>query len=174
MIDSQKAEKIKERLTDRQTRRGYLEQEEMELMEALADLNVACVVLEVKDDTIKFLEERLAEAQQTIETLEMAKEYEIELHAQSCTEYQQTIALKQSHIEMLVGQVTDETTLHAKTAAKLIVAEQTLARQQKALEFYAKSMCIQKEDLGWDVGFIAREALMEIGAGAKEGEKTDG
>ncbi|AIQ29337.1 hypothetical protein P40081_15140 [Paenibacillus sp. FSL P4-0081] len=72
MIDSLKAEKIKERLTDRQARRGYLEQEEMELMEALADLNVARVVLEVKDDTIKFLEECLAEAQQTIARLTAA------------------------------------------------------------------------------------------------------
>lgn len=38
------------------------------------------------------LQGELAEAQQTIETLRIAKDYEIELHAQSCIEYQQTIA----------------------------------------------------------------------------------
>jgi hypothetical protein len=40
---------------------------------------------------IKAMEE-LAEAQQTIETLRIAKDYEIGLHAQSCIDYQQTIA----------------------------------------------------------------------------------
>lgn len=49
------------------------------------------------------------------------------------SEAQQTIALKQSSIDILAGQVTDETALHAKTAAKLIIAEQTIARQQLAM-----------------------------------------
>lgn len=49
-------------------------------------------------------------------------------------EAKQTIALKQSSIDILVGQVTDETALHAKTTAKLIIAEQTIARQREALE----------------------------------------
>ena len=66
MIDSQKVERIKERLTDRQARRGHLEQEEMELMEALADINALQTVLIVKDDTIKFLDSKLSEAQYTI------------------------------------------------------------------------------------------------------------
>lgn len=57
--------------------------------------------------------------------------------------------------------------------ASLEEAEQTIVRQRRALEFYANSMCIQKEDLGWNVGFIAREALRVLGPGVKEGEKTD-
>lgn len=32
---------------------------------------------------------------------------------------------------------------------------------EKALEFYANKPCIQKEDIGWNVGFIARKALKE-------------
>lgn len=41
----------------------------------------------------------LVEAQQTIETLRLAKDYEIELHTQSCTEYQQTIARLRQKID---------------------------------------------------------------------------
>jgi hypothetical protein len=39
------------------------------------------------------------EAQQTIEALRLAKDYEIELHAQSCIEYQQTIARQREALE---------------------------------------------------------------------------
>lgn len=54
---------------------------------------------------------------------------------------------------------SDNHTLAAKFERELVEAQQTIARQQKALEFYASRMCIQKEDMGWNVGYIAREAL---------------
>lgn len=47
-------------------------------------------------------------------------------------------------------------------------AQQTIARLTKALSFYGSRMCIQPEDVGWNVGFIAREALRKVGEGAKE------
>lgn len=44
-------------------------------------------------------------------------------------------------------------------------AQQTIAQLTKALSFYGNRMCIQAEDIGWNVGFIAREALRKIGEG---------
>lgn len=87
--------------------------------------------------TKKELKGALAALEETQQQLWIAKE-ERDSQQRVCikimeelAEAQQTIALKQSNIEMLVGQVTDETALHAKTAAKLIIAEQTIARQQE-------------------------------------------
>lgn len=66
-------------------------------------------------------------------------EYRIHNQVQDqLAEAQQTIALKQSSIETLRGQVADETALHAKTAAKLIIAEQSIARQREALTWYGE------------------------------------
>lgn len=90
------------------------------------------------------LEGRLAEAQQTIETLRIAKDYEIELHAKSCIEYQETIALK------------DESLLNYEHYRKIYQqelrdAEQTIARLTAAL-------IVERDDaLTWDgIGTVNR------------------
>ncbi|MEK4139622.1 hypothetical protein NST48_01505 [Paenibacillus sp. FSL M7-0547] len=60
--------------------------------------------------------------------------------------------------EMLFQDGKYETEMQ-RVQGKLAEAQQTIARQREALKFYASRMCIQKEDVGWNVGFIAREAL---------------
>ena len=69
----ERIEEIKVRLSDRQARRGYLEREEMELMELLAALEESQQEQEYakqqaiywNDEAVKF-KRQLAEAQQTI------------------------------------------------------------------------------------------------------------
>lgn len=90
-------------------------------------------------------------------------------------EAHQTIALKQSNIETLTGQLVDETALHAKTAAKLIAAERVIVRQREALEFYSEVGNYQEHIIDWgpeipvlqDSGKRARASLGE-GATADE------
>jgi hypothetical protein len=46
--------------------------------------------------------------------------------------------------------------------AALEEAQQTIAKQRKALEYYASQMCIQPQDIGLNIGYIARKTLMEL------------
>ncbi|OBZ08911.1 hypothetical protein A8L34_22420 [Bacillus sp. FJAT-27264] len=158
----ERIESIKERLTEKQARVGYIERAETEVMEVLAALEEAqqrivkleryVKALEFSRDTAqkhadsiakeKGLElyeaqqiidrhEREAERKQqfVVEQAEYVNEIEIDLR-----KTQQTIASKDDTIAMLMGQITDEVALHAKTAAALIRAEQTIEELNIALD----------------------------------------
>lgn len=103
----------------------------------VGDLNSLLAALEEAQQQHIAITYKLEDSQLKIDRLRrLNKKFGIAMDGKnaSLAEAQQTIALKQSNIEMLVGQVTDETALHAKTAAKLIIAEQTIARQREALK----------------------------------------